>query len=99
MHFSDPPSWLRPNTIADNPPGLYKGPIAEQPVLQQGDYWIYQTVSLARGKTATLAANIGFPLWLGKVWTYDGEPLSPGSANYQQSYPGAYENQLHNRGL
>jgi hypothetical protein len=78
VHFSDPPSWLRPNTIADNPPGLYKGPIAEQPVLQQGDYWIYQTVSLARGKTATLAANIGFPLWLGKVWTYDGEPLLQG---------------------
>ena len=87
-----------PTVLPTTPPDSYKGPITEQPVLQQGDYWIYQAGSLTRGRTATLAVNICFPLWLGKVWTYDGEALLQGQPT-TSSQPGAYENQLHNRRL
>src|ERR1043166_5758173 len=48
------------------PPESYKGPVAEQPVVRPGEYWVYQTGSLNKGKTTALPANLGFPLWLGK---------------------------------
>ena len=60
------------------PPESYKGPVAEQPVVRPGEYWVYQTGSLNKGKTTALPANLGFPLWLGKTWSYEGESLPIG---------------------
>jgi len=33
------------------PPENYKGPVTEQPLLRQGDYWIYETGSATRAKS------------------------------------------------
>jgi hypothetical protein len=60
------------------PPESYHGPVAEQPILQKGDYWVYQRASLTKTKIAALFPNIGFPLWIGKTWSYDGEALLRG---------------------
>jgi hypothetical protein len=54
------------------PPENYKGPLAEGPILQAGDYWVYEQgdgrkVKLGAG---TLLSNLGFPLWVGKTWSY-----------------------------
>ena len=68
------------------PPENYKGPVAEQPVLQQGDYWIYETGNATRAKSTRLYSNLNFPLWVGKTWSYETEvrrahlpPTSTGS--------------------
>ena len=55
------------------PPENYKGPVAEQPLLQQGDYWIYETGSATRAKSTRLYSNLAFPLWIGKTWSYETE--------------------------
>lgn len=60
-----------------SPPENYGGPIAEGPTLQAGDYWVYELgdgrkVKLGAGR---LPANLGFPLWIGKTWSYRGEGL------------------------
>ncbi len=55
------------------PPESYKGPLAEQPVLQQGDFWVYALGNGTRTKSTRLFPNIGFPLWVGKTWSYEGE--------------------------
>lgn len=68
------PTVLPPPT----PPENYKGPIAEHPILQQGDYWVYELGNLTRVKTTALATNIGFPLWIGKTWSYEGQGLPIG---------------------
>jgi hypothetical protein len=60
------------------PPASYTGPIAEQPLSQDGDYWIYESVSQTRSKTNRLVEQIGFPLWIGKIWKYDSEALLRG---------------------
>src|ERR1051326_1403444 len=61
------------------PPETYKGPVGEQPVLQKGDYWVYQRANQTRAKTTALMSNIGFPLWIGKIWSYDVEMRRAGS--------------------
>jgi len=55
------------------PPESYKGPVAEQPVLQQGDYWIYEMGNVTRAKSTRLQPNLDFPLWIGKTWSYETE--------------------------
>jgi hypothetical protein len=69
------------------PPESYKGPMAEQPVLRQGDYWIYEAGNATRAKSTGLDSNLDFPLWIGKTWSYETEvrranspPTSKGSA-------------------
>ena len=59
------------------PPENYKGPIAAQPVIQQGDYWIYERGNLTRAKSATLFSNLHFPLWIGKIWRYESGARRP----------------------
>jgi len=54
-------------------PENYKGPVAEQPVLQQGDYWIYEMGNVTRAKSTRLQPNLDFPLWIGKTWSYETE--------------------------
>jgi hypothetical protein len=54
-----------------HPPENYKGPISEQPVIQQGDYWIYERGDLTRAKSTGLISNLHFPLWIGKTWRYN----------------------------
>ena len=53
------------------PPETYEGPVAEQPVLQQGDYWIYEMGNATRAKSTRLHPNLAFPLWIGKTWSYE----------------------------
>ena len=65
---------------ASIPPESYKGPIAERPVFQQGDYWVYQRGNSTRVKSTVLAGNIGFPLWIGKTWSYDVEMIRAGQS-------------------
>ena len=60
------------------PPENYKGPVAERPIIQQGDYWVYERGNLTRAKSGALAANIGFPLWVGKQWSYEGGAVRAG---------------------
>ena len=45
------PSWA---AVSERPPENYKGPIAERPMIQRGDYWIYQRADLTRIKSARL---------------------------------------------
>ncbi len=67
-----------PTIPLSTPPENYKEPLAERPVLQQGDYWVYERGNLTRVKTTTLPTNIGFPLWIGKTWSYYSEALPLG---------------------
>jgi hypothetical protein len=55
------------------PPEDYNGPRAEQPIFQQGDFWIYEAGNAARTKTTGLYPNLDFPLWIGKTWNYETE--------------------------
>src|SRR5574341_1076205 len=59
-----------PAALPQRPTENYQGPIAEGPILQADDYWIYQKSDGARMKlgAGTLLSRIEFPLWLGKVW-------------------------------
>ena len=59
-----------PATLPQRPTDNYKGPIAEGPILQSDDYWIYRRADGTRMKlgAGTLLSQIEFPLWLGKVW-------------------------------
>ena len=67
-----------PTVSPITPPESYKGPIAQQPVRLQGDYWVYQSGNLTRQKTTGLLGNIGFPLWIGKSWSYESEAILRG---------------------
>ena len=58
-------------TNQSTPPENYHGPIAAEPVIQQGDYWIYERGNSTRAKSTRLLSNIKFPLWIGKSWRYD----------------------------
>lgn len=60
------------------PPENYKGPIADQPVLQQEDYWVYQRANLEKVGSKTLFRNMEFPLWVGKTWMYETEAIRAG---------------------
>gem|GEM_PF-3166418 len=59
------------------PPENYKGPIAAQPVIQQGDYWIYERGDSTRVKATSIISNLQFPLWIGKTWRYESEARRP----------------------
>jgi hypothetical protein len=67
-----------PTMSPDRPPETYRGPIAELPVLQRGDYWVYRRGDSTRTKTTAIAPNVGFPLWIGKSWNYGSEGLPRG---------------------
>jgi len=55
------------------PPDNYQGPRAEQPVLQPGDFWVYESGNATRQKATGLYPNLEFPLWVGKSWSYESE--------------------------
>jgi hypothetical protein len=55
------------------PPENYNGPIAEQPLFQKGDFWIYEAGNAVRSKSMGLYPNLNFPLWIGKTWSYETE--------------------------
>jgi hypothetical protein len=55
------------------PPANYNGPIAVQPVIHAGDYWIYERPDSTRVKSARLLPNLEFPLWIGKSWRFESE--------------------------
>ncbi|HEY2986962.1 MAG TPA: tetratricopeptide repeat protein, partial [Candidatus Binatia bacterium] len=68
---------LPPST---KPPENYQGALAEVPVHQQEDYWIYQE---ADGRTLKVRARsypmtVDFPLWIGRSWSYSRDSLSRG---------------------
>jgi hypothetical protein len=47
--------------------------MAEQPVFQQRDYWIYEAGNATRAKSTRLQSNLEVPLWVGKTWGYETE--------------------------
>ena len=53
------------------PPENYMGPIAAEPVIQPGDYWIYERGNSTRAKSTRLVSALPFPLWIGKAWRSD----------------------------
>ena len=61
-----------------NPPETYKGPMAERPSVQQGDYWVYERANGTRIKTAGLVVNVAFPLWIGRKWSFAGSAVRIG---------------------
>jgi hypothetical protein len=62
------------------PPENYKGPIAETPIIQKGDFWVYERGNSTRVKSTVLAPNIHFPLWVGKTWSFEAGALERGQA-------------------
>ena len=70
-------SSCTPPVPSVNPPENYKGPIAEGPKLQAGDYWIYERADGRRIKlgAGTFLSHLGFPLWVGKTWKYPGDAI------------------------
>jgi hypothetical protein len=63
-----------PSTPSEN----YKGPIAERPMLQNGDFWVFEHANGTKSKTTVLPSNIEFPLWKAKTWSYASEALKRG---------------------
>jgi hypothetical protein len=53
------------------PPETYKGPLATQPLIESGDYWIYELGNSTKAKSARLFSDLHFPLWIGKTWRYE----------------------------
>lgn len=68
-------SGCAPTMSPVSPPESYKGPVAEGPKLQAGDFWIYERADGRRIKlgAGTLLSHLGFPLWVGKTWKYPSE--------------------------
>ncbi|HEY2986963.1 MAG TPA: hypothetical protein VGL11_04505 [Candidatus Binatia bacterium] len=62
-----------PTASPERPPQNYQGPLAEGPVLQADDYWIYKRADGTRIKAGagSMLAKVEFPLWIGRVWRYD----------------------------
>ena len=67
-----------PAAPAVMPPQNYNGPVAEEPQAQPNDFWIYQVANQTRVKATKLFEPIGFPLWIGKSWSYESEALLRG---------------------
>jgi len=73
-----------PRLLLQRPPENYQGPIAEGPILQAEDYWIYQRPDGSRIKVGagTLLSKVEFPLWVGRVWRFqstaslEGQPVA-----------------------
>ena len=61
------------------PPADYKGPIAEQPIEDSGYVWVYESAHGRRGTRRNLFGNYGFPLWVGKSWSYEGGAYNVGA--------------------
>ncbi len=73
---------IDPSTsVASTPPENYKGPVAESPVLQRGEYWVYQRGNGTSSKITTRFPNVEFPLWIGRSWSYDGQSLARGRSD------------------
>ncbi len=54
------------------PPPDYKGPIAEQPIEDSGYVWVYESADGKKGTARNVFGNYyGFPLWVGKWWSYE----------------------------
>jgi hypothetical protein len=67
-----------PTIPQTTPPESYKGPVAERPLIQAGDYWVYERGNMTKGKFTALAPNLSFPMWVGKTWSYTGESVLRG---------------------
>ena len=63
-----------PRLLLQRPPENYQGPIAEGPVLQSDDYWIYRRADGSRIKlgAGNPLAKVEFPLWVGRIWRSQG---------------------------
>ena len=72
-------SSCTPAVQLSTPPDNYKGPIAERPTIQKGDYWIYQRPNVTKFKTGSLYPNLDFPLWIGKKWSFPGGAVPVGT--------------------
>lgn len=72
-------SSCAPTVQLPTPPENYKGPIAEQPAIQKGDYWVYERGGTTKLKTGSLYPNLDFPLWIGKKWTFPGSASRVGT--------------------
>ena len=61
-----------PTALPRLPSDKYQGPVADGPILQADDYWIYGKTDGSRMKlgAGTLLSKLEFPLWLGKTWKY-----------------------------
>ena len=79
-------SSCTPAIPLSTPPENYKGPIAGRPVLHEGEYWVYKRGDLTKAKATTLTANIEFPLWVGRSWSYEGEALRRGQSQTSQAF-------------
>ena len=98
--LSKKPSWVfllcafiipgcAPASSPSAPPENYKGPIAEGPILQAGDYWVYEQGNGQKAKVGagtTLLSNVSFPLWVGKTWSYQSGALLMGQAQTSQAF-------------
>jgi lipoprotein NlpI len=67
---------------ASPPPQNYQGAIAESPLHQPDDYWIYQRAdgSTMKVRARSYPMTIDFPLWLGRTWSYSGYSLTQGQS-------------------
>lgn len=63
-----------PRVLSERPPENYRGPLAEGPVLQAEDYWIYRRADGNRVKVGAgnLLSKVEFPLWIGRIWKFQG---------------------------
>jgi len=61
------------------PPADYKGPIAEQPTEDSGYSWVYESAHGRRVTMRNLFGRYGFPLWVGKSWSYDSTAIPEGT--------------------
>jgi len=55
------------------PPENQPGSIAETPVIEPGDYWVYvrpDGTKFKRGGDIS-RKDVNFPLWIGKRWSYE----------------------------
>jgi len=70
------------------PPENYKGPIAEGPILQAGDYWVYERADGQKVKAGagTILGNVSFPLWIGKTWSIQSGALRMGQPQTSQAF-------------
>ena len=61
------------------PPTNYTGPIAERPLQESGYSWVYVSVHGRRVTSSALFRNLGFPLWIGKSWSYESTAIIEGA--------------------
>jgi hypothetical protein len=61
------------NAAQEKPQESYKGPIAEAPTTESGDFWVYVRPDGTKFKRGTDSSrkDVNFPLWIGKRWSYE----------------------------